>query len=113
MTELDFYSEKMKKAKEVTSLLTDYLNNFNYGENSAYFNEAMSREHRTLQQNFARLIFSYIEFMASDEYRTDGRNEASKQLAMDIVRMYNDEVKQTYGKPWREAEPVHFSLPTI
>ena len=86
MKELDFYSAKMENAKKVTSLLSDFLNNFQYKENSAYFNEAMSREHRTLQQNFMRLIMGYLEFCASEDYRTDGRNQASKELAKVVMK---------------------------
>jgi hypothetical protein len=70
-------------AKELTSEITNYLNT--YGDKSVEFNEAMSREHRTLQQNFTRLCLAWIEHCASDDYWTDGRNEASKNTAKAIL----------------------------
>ena len=48
-------------AKELTSEITNYLNT--YGDKSVEFNEAMSREHRTLQQNFTRLCLAWIEVL--------------------------------------------------
>ena len=71
-------------AKELTSEITNYLNT--YGDKSVEFNEAMSREHRTLQQNFTRLCLAWIEHCASDDYRTDGRNEASQNTAKAILK---------------------------
>ena len=93
-----FYSDEYQKAKKLTSDITDFLNNFNYEETSQLFNEAMSREHRTLQQNFTRLVLKWIEYMASDEYRTDGRNEQSKQMANTILDAYKRFTEGGYGK---------------
>jgi|TARA_B100001094_G_C17426676_1_gene437160 hypothetical protein len=70
-------------AKELANEITNYLNT--YGNKSIEFNEAMSREHRTLQQNFTRLCLGWIEHCASDDYRTDGRNEASQNTAKAIL----------------------------
>jgi hypothetical protein len=105
MKELDFYSDKMKEAQKLTGLISDYLNNFNYKENSAYFNEAMSREHRTLQQNFARLIFAYIEYMASDEYRTDGRNHDSAVISEDLIKGFEKLMEDRYGRSEGNRKP--------
>ena len=41
-------------AKELANEITNYLNT--YGDKSVEFNEAMSREHRTLQQNFTEIM---------------------------------------------------------
>ena len=105
MKELDFYSEKMKKAQEITRLISDYLNNFQYKESSAYFNNAMSREHRTLQQNFARLIFAYIEHMASDDYRTDGRNHDSQIISQDLIKGFKKLMDDQYGASDGNSHP--------
>jgi hypothetical protein len=105
MKELDFYSDKMKEAQKLTGLISDYLNNFQYKENSAYFNEAMSREHRTLQENFARLIFAYIEYMASDEYRTDGRNDQSKRFAELMLNGFEQETTKLFGEGTDNRKP--------
>jgi len=113
MKEVFFHSEKMNKTRELTGMISDYLNNFNYKENSAYFNEAMSREHRTLQQNFARLIFAYIEFMASDDYRTDARNADSKKIAEDIINSFHTFIKDKYHTDGEEASRPSRWLGTV
>jgi len=113
MKELDYYSEKMESARKLTGLISDYLNNFSYLENSAYFNDAMSREHRTLQQNFARLIFGYIEYMASDEYRTDARNADSKKIAEDIIREFSNFIREKYHITETESQKPSQWLGTI
>jgi len=100
---MEYKDWKLAEAKEVTSKLTDFLNNFSYEENSAYFNEAMSREHRTLQQSFTRLAFQWIEFMASDEYRTDGRNQQSKQMAQELLEGFEKVMNEKYGKPFEST----------
>jgi len=106
MKEPDFYSERFKEASELTHKITDYLNNFSYSENALYFCEAMSREHRTLQQNFMRLIMGYLEYVKSDAYRTDGRNEASKKLATAILDALD------YNEDYHGFSPSE-CLPTI
>ena len=70
-------------AKELTNEITNFLNT--YGDKSPEFNKAMSNEHRTLQQNFTRLCLAWIEHCASDEYRYDGRNEASHNTSKAIL----------------------------
>ena len=75
-------------AKELTNLITDHLNTF--GDKSEAFNQAMSREHRTLQQNFTRLCLKWLEHVASDDYLTDGRNEQSKEVAQTLLAGFKD-----------------------
>jgi hypothetical protein len=72
------------EAKEITSAITNYLNSFS--NKSEAFNQAMSNEHRTLQQTFTKLCLAWIEHVASEEYRVDGRNEASKNTCKDILK---------------------------
>lgn len=46
----------------------------------------MSTEHRTLQQSFTRLCIEWIKYVASDEYRFDGRNEENHKVCKEIVK---------------------------
>lgn len=75
----------MKKLtpEELAEAITDFVNSFN--PKSDEFIQALFREHRTLQQSTIRLFLEVIEAAAKEEYRTDGRNEASHQIAKDIV----------------------------
>ena len=75
-------------SKELTEIITNHLNTF--GDKSEAFNEAMNRQHRTLQQNFTRLCLKWLEYVASDEYRTDGRNEQSKDIAQTLLAGFKD-----------------------
>jgi hypothetical protein len=72
-----------KSTKELVQEITDYLNTFNSKEKE--FCEAMSCEHRTLQQSFTKLCLQWIEHCASVDYRTDGRNEQSQKIARELL----------------------------
>lgn len=78
------------KTEELVNEITNYLNTFN--NRSGEFNKAMSTEHRTLQQSFTRLCLGWIEFVASDEYRTDPRNEDSKAVCMKMMNAFRREM---------------------
>ncbi len=78
---------RKERAIEVVDKLTIALNDM--GFNPEFFFKAMSTEHRTLQQNFTRLVLQWLEYIASDEYLTDGRNEASKETAQKILEAFN------------------------
>jgi hypothetical protein len=81
-----------KETKELVNDITDYLNTFNTREKE--FCEAMSCEHRTLQQNFTRLCFEWIEHCASAEYRTDGRNEGSQRISQAVLSSFKEGLKK-------------------
>jgi len=76
----------MTDAEKLTNEITNYVNSFS--SKSEEFTEAMSREHRTLQQSFTRLCLKWIEHCASDEYRHDPRNEASHDICKTIVESF-------------------------
>jgi hypothetical protein len=76
--------------KELTGIITDYLNVFSVDDKIGKFNDAMSREHRTLQQSFTRLCIGWIEHVASDDYYTDGRNQASKNFGVLMKKLFED-----------------------
>ena len=100
-------------AKELTNDITNYLNT--YGDKSEEFNNAMSTEHRTLQQNFTRLCLAWIEHCASDEYRTDGRNEASKNTAQALLRGFEmvQKEKGYDGEMLKFMSSLKGHLPTV
>lgn len=68
-------SRNKDKARAIASLLNDF--SFNAKEVA----KEMTREHKTLQQNFTRLCVEWLKVCASDEYSFDGRNEASHEVA--------------------------------
>ena len=83
-------------SRELTNIITNHLNTF--GDKSEAFNEAMSREHRTLQQNFTRLCLKWLEHVASDNYSTDGRNEQSKDIAQTLLNGFKElKIKEGYS----------------
>lgn len=78
----------MTQTKELVQDITDYLNTFN--DKSPEFCQTMSSEHRTLQQSFTKLCLKWLEHCASDEYRTDPRNEQSKKIAMELMDCFKE-----------------------
>ena len=73
-------------AKETVETVTDYLNSFSSKEKE--FIEEMNREHRTLQQSFTKLCLAWLENCANEEYRFDGRNEASHTVSKELVENF-------------------------
>ena len=73
-------SDHTKKAHEEVS---DMLNSF--GFNNELFCEEMSKDHRTIQQNFTRLCLAWIKTCASEDYRHDDRNRESHVKCKAIV----------------------------
>jgi hypothetical protein len=80
-------TEINEKTKEVVNDITDYVNTYSRRDD---FNEIMSMEHRTLQQSFTRLCLRWIEHVSKEEYRTDGRNEQSKNICQKIVNDFKE-----------------------
>jgi chaperonin GroEL (HSP60 family) len=81
--------EKEEKWAKLLNDFSDLVNTgYNYSEYAKGFQNAFSRQHRTLQQNMFRVMLQQIEHMATDEYRTDGRNEDSKEVAKAIVESF-------------------------
>lgn len=78
----------MKQTKELVKEVSDYVNTFN--DKGQEFCEAMSCEHRTLQQSFTKLCLNWLEHCASDEYRTDGRNEQSKVISQALLNCFKE-----------------------
>lgn len=53
------------------------------------FIQAMSTEHRTLQQSVTRLMLQWLEHVASPEYRRDLRNESSHLVCKEMINGFN------------------------
>lgn len=70
-----------EKAKKVANDVVDLVNSFSCKEN--IFAEEIANSHRTLQQNVMRLIMTTIKRLANNQ--TDGRNEATVELAKKII----------------------------
>ena len=77
-----------QKTKELVNEITNFVNSYN--DKSKVFNETMSREHRTLQQSFTRLCLNWIEFVSKEEYRTDLRNEGSKNICKELMETFRE-----------------------
>lgn len=92
MDRIDWELEQQEKSQKVINDFGSLVNNFNF--DAKPFIEAFTREHRTLQQSMFRTIIELVCFMASDEYRTDGRNEQSKEMAKMLVRGYAEAMKE-------------------
>jgi hypothetical protein len=86
------------KARELAGQVTDYVNTFSNDRNRQ-FAQALFREHRTLQQSTLRMMLETIEAMAQDDYRTDGRNESSKQVAKRIMKGFAKVIAEEQNIP--------------
>ena len=74
-------------AKEIASS----LNTFSFDKKG--FCETMMHEHRTIQQNFMRLIRDYMQFVAEQpDYMFDGRNEASRDFARKVAEIEDNQL---------------------
>lgn len=85
--------KQAQEAKEIMDKLANYVN---YGKSKKAFIEAFKREHRTLQQSMFRMFMELIEDMATGEYHTDARNEASKNMAKTLIKGFKEIKKQEY-----------------
>jgi hypothetical protein len=84
----------MRDAKELTTEITNYLNTYSFKDAGAEFCVAMSREHRTLQNSFTRLVLQWLEYIATDEYRTDDRNASGKEIAKELLAAFAEKKKE-------------------
>lgn len=97
---------KRMEAEQVVTILTDFVNNFNSDEEG--FIQAMSREHRTLQQSFTRLVLKWIEFCANEKYHFDRRNEATHTVSKDMVEAFSKFKEEQLPAHWKDVKPSEF-----
>ena len=74
--------ENNQKAMALADALTTFVNG---GNKAKLFIDAFKREHRTLQQSAFKMMLELMEEMTTEDYRVDGRNEASKEIAKDLI----------------------------
>lgn len=86
---------EISRAEEAKTAMSRFVNS--YGVDSQEFIDLMSREHRTLQQSFTRLCLKWIEKVGSEEYRTDARNEASKEVCHKMLQAFREHSKEKTG----------------
>lgn len=72
-----------ERNKQNAEQVAEMLNVFGFDNDG--FCDAMCRQHRTLQQSFTRLCIAWLATCASDDYRYDGRNEASHEVAKALI----------------------------
>ena len=75
------------KEKFLAEAISAELNSFSF--NYKDFCEAMSREHRTLQQSFTRLCIHWLRY-CSELKNYDGRNEASVIVGKIVAKALDD-----------------------
>lgn len=79
-----------ERVKEQAEVISNIMNTGTFSSYARCRETALqlTREHKTLQQNFTRFCLAWLNTVASDDYRADGRNEDSKKLAIDIAEGY-------------------------
>jgi hypothetical protein len=77
------------KVQQIAMEMSGFVNS--YSNRNKEFNLEMAREHRTLQQNFTKLCLQWIEFVASDDYRHDLRNQDSHQTCKAMIETFKKE----------------------
>ena len=75
-----------KTAKDMAEAITSYLNNFSR-EPTDQLVEELLRQHRTLQQSFSRFCLRWFQRLAEAPHGCDLRNEASVELAREIMKI--------------------------
>lgn len=91
--------EEVQKAKQneravaAQEAMQRLVNTFGDGNMDAFI-ALMSVEHRTLQQSFTKLVFKWLELLATEGYPFDQRNEnavSTSKMLLDLFRKYNQE----------------------
>lgn len=100
---------------ELMNNFADSVNSFSSSQTE--FIDGFSRQHRTLQQSMMKTMLSIIEHVASDEFKTDLRNEDTKKVAKMIVSGFKEMVikdlmAQGYSREKSEeyANGDHYSM---
>ena len=92
--------EQQRNAEELADKFENFVNGASQTTVDAFV-KRLRRSHYTLQQSqtkvFLQYIESYVEGDLSDKRFTDGRNEASKDVATKVVNGFRKEVKEMSG----------------
>ncbi len=94
--------DECESMRKIVDSLTNEINNFSYEKHVDNFFDAITHQHRTLQQSFWRMMIQVIKKYA--ELDKDGwydlRNEASVKTCVKL-------------KEWFEKDDNFLGLPTI
>lgn len=76
--------EPSETTKKNARALGDMMNSFSFNAKNVaeYFAQV---EHRTIQQSLTRFCVEWLRVCASDNYGYDGRNEASHEVAKQLL----------------------------
>ena len=78
-------TESLDKMIEIVDTLVQNVNHFDYEDQAHNFFVALSRQHRTLQQNFWRMISKVVDMYGKTEFK-DARNEHSVKWCKAVIR---------------------------
>ncbi|MCK4349095.1 MAG: hypothetical protein KAW47_10810 [Thermoplasmatales archaeon] len=81
------------KTEELDKLGKSIFSAMNYDDRgfTKMMSEKLSREHRTLQQNYVRSVANILIEYCDDDSGSDGRNEASKAFACKVKDLMHKE----------------------
>ena len=77
------------KAKNIVNEMSNFVNSFS-SDHQGFITE-MGKDHRTLQQSFTKLCLKWIEFVGSDDYRYDLRNQDSHETCKKMLETFKKE----------------------
>ena len=104
--------EKREQMEKVVEDFSNVVNSFS--DYSESFIDGFTRQHRTLQQSMFGCITKLVGHMASEEYRTDGRNEQSKKVATAMLtgirEMYAQVESDHYQRNGYSPEEIEIKL---
>jgi hypothetical protein len=75
-----------EKTENLFIALSQFCNSFN-PDTEGLINE-FKNEHRTIQQSFTKFCLKWIEFVGSDDYKFDLRNEQSHEVCKKILNEF-------------------------
>ena len=79
---MERYEIENSKEYKLAKHIEDVINTFSFNEQ--VFAESVRYFHPTLQQSFVRIMKTTLLAMAQKNWYADGRNKASKELALQL-----------------------------
>ena len=89
------------KAQNIAREMSNFVNSFS-SDHQGFITE-MGKDHRTLQQSFTKLCLKWIEFVASDDYRHDLRNQDSHEICKKMIESF-----QKQNDNWKPSNFLRF-----
>lgn len=85
---MERYEIENSKEFKLAKLIEGEINDISF--RPKVFAESMRYLHPTLQQSFVRVIKETLLAMSNEKWYTDGRNKASKELALQLRPILED-----------------------